>query len=68
MVTVMSPMCPRCALRKASAAAAWVVVGYVIPPAVWGSTSGHPTWFRIVVVVAPPQPKFTSVRCVLRAT
>src|ERR1700689_1309672 len=58
--TVISPMCPRCAVRKASAAASWVVVGYGTAPAVCGRTSGHPIEDTRDVVVAPPQPKFTT--------
>src|SRR5580658_7578384 len=66
--TVMSPMCPRWAVRKASAAASWVVVGYSTAPAVCGRLSGHPIEDTRDVVVAPPQPKFTSFRPVDFAT
>src|ERR1700728_3453992 len=66
--TVMSPICPRWAVRKASAAASWVVVGYSTAPAVCGRTSGHPVDDTRDVVVAPPQPKLTSVKPVDLAT
>ncbi len=66
--TVISPMCPRWAVRKASAAASWVVVGYSTTPAVCGRTSGHPIDDTSDEVVAPPQPKFTSFRPVDFAT
>jgi hypothetical protein len=68
MDTVIRPMCPRWLERKASAAAACVVVGYVTTCDVWGRTSGHPTVASRDVVVAPPHPKLTRVRCVFRAT
>src|SRR5580692_8054485 len=66
--TVMSPTCPRWAVRNASAAASWVVVGYSTDPAVCGNTSGHPIEDTREEVVAPPQPKFTSFRPVAFAT
>src|ERR1700722_14985689 len=68
METVISPMCPRCAVRNTSAAASCVVVGYRTTPAVWGNTSGHPTEDAREVVVAPLQPKLTRVNRVDLAT
>ena len=68
MDTVIRPMCPRWAVRNASAAAAWVVVGYSTAPVVCGRGSGQPTVATREVVVAPPHPKLASFRRVLSAT
>ncbi len=57
--TVINPTSPRWARMKASAAAAWLTVGYGVAP---GPSSGQPTDLRIEVVVAPPQPKLTSLK------
>src|SRR4051812_47782862 len=57
--TVTSLTLPRLRRRKRSAAVAWVVE-YFLPP-IARAAFGQPLLSRIDVVVAPPQPKLTSL-------
>ena len=58
--TVTSAVLRRLLRRKRSAAASWVVPGYARPPGP-SARGGHPLVEISEAVVAPPQPKFTSL-------
>src|SRR3954447_9892734 len=58
--TVIRPTLPRLAFRNASAAAVWVFV-YTGPPSARARFT-QPLATSSDVVVAPPQPKFTSLK------
>src|SRR4051794_28097692 len=57
--TVISATLPRWLRRKRSAAFTWVVV-YFLPP-IARALGAQPFCLRIDTVVAPPQPKLTSL-------